>query len=1152
MSVQVSVLGATALHGPDGPVDIAARKRRALLAALALDLGSVVSADRLVELMWGDEAPPGAFGTLHSYVSGLRRLLEPGLQPRAKPTILLTSDAGYRLALPRDAVDATAFVDEVRSRHRLLDPLASQLTTGPSEAWPSRVEVEEQVDGLEQALSRWRGTPFADLTDHPDVLAERTALEGLRTTASDDLALGLLALGEHATVLGLTEQATARDPLRERGWSLHALALARAGRQAEALDAIRRLRRLLDDELGLDPGPEVRELEQALLRQDAAVLTGWLGAGPTSPSEARVEDRGDHGPGDPPLEAVADVAGRTSWDGQGERPFVGRQPEREAITELLAEACEGRPGVLRVLGEAGAGKSRLVEWAIAEATRRGMTAVVGACSADDGAPPLWPWRQLLTLLHIPEPPELSHEHDHGVDAGRADHPAVAERAFATHDAIARALREAAGSDGLLVVLDDLHWADTQTLRCLAHVVASLAPRDRVAVVVTRRPHASETPDLTELDATLARHGAVTLELHGLGAADAREVVTAVLGEAADTAVVEQWRDRTDGNPYFLVELAREAERSGRLDGEVPASVQSLVRHRVGDLPEPVRDLLLLAAALGREHPPLLLARVADLDPDELLDRLEPAHDAGILHSREGMLTFDHALTRDAVLAMASPHRVARTHARIARTLEAAPPMARGSAERAFDLAHHWLAAGPLYAASAWPAAAAAGALAADAFANVEAADLFQAALDAHAVDPAGTALERYDLLLRFNEVAARAGIWREGVAAVTSAVALARSLEDPVRVAGAVAALTRYSVWTPTEYGVVDHELVDDLRATLAQLDPHDSPERCTVMLALAAQLYYQPGSDAEVEALVDEGMALARRLATPALLAWAARTAHLAQWRCRALDRRRALATEEVGAARASGDVAAEAVALAGLASAAIEAGDRETWESASAAALEIAARRGLAYVEFALRFVSLNLDVLRGEGDHAAAAEDLLTLSGVKMSIPATEFIEFGIAYVLAGGDPQAARALADAVLAVDPDPTEPLTQLPVLHLLAIAGDRAGVERLLPRTRMPEEDWSQSMDLALLAVAVSVAGDVDRARQVADALAPLTGRMAVAGTANLQGPVDCHLALVLATIGDSVSASAAADRGEAMARDWGFTAYLERFAEHRRTLGF
>ncbi|KGN41194.1 hypothetical protein N801_08920 [Knoellia aerolata DSM 18566] len=1141
MSVQVSVLGTTALAGSDGPVAIAARKRRALLAALALDLGAVVSADRLVDLMWGAVAPPGAFGTLHSYVSGLRRLLEPGLEPRARPTILLTSDAGYRLALPRGAVDATVFVDEVRARHRVLDPLASQLTTGPDGRWPRRAEVEEQVDRLEQALRTWRGTPYADLTDHPDVLAERTALEGLRTTASDDLALGLLALGEHATVLALTEQATTRDPLRERGWSLHALALARAGRQAEALDAIRRLRSILDDELGLDPGQEVRDLESAILRQDEAVLTGWLP--PSRPGEAEAPPVASLPAPTPMRASTQPPVSRAASSELGEWPLVGRQRERDAIAQLLTAASQGRPGALRIVGEAGAGKSRLVDWAVAEAISRGMTAAVGTCSADDGAPPLWPWRQLLARLDVPTPPELSHEH--GADG------AAAERAFATHDAIAGALREAAADRGLLVVLDDVHWADTPTLRCLAHVVASLEPGVRVAVVATRRPVAPAGSDLAELDAALARHRARTLELEGLASSEAHDLVTSILGEELDASAVEEWRDRTDGNPFFLVELARLAGHDGRVDGEVPASVQAVVRHRLGDLPEPVRELLLLAAALGRRHPPLLLARVADLDPDALLDRLEPAQEAGIIHSRNGILAFDHALTRDAVLAMTTPNRVARAHARIARALESAPPAAAGGAERAFDLAHHWLAAGPLYAASAWPAAKAAGALAADDFANVEAADLFQAALDAHAVDPSGTALERYDLLLQFNETAARAGMWREAMAAVSAAVALARSLGDPVRVAGAVAALTRYSVWTPMEYGVVDHELIEDLRATLAQLEPHDSAERCTVMLALAAQLYYLPGSDAEVEALVDEGMALARRLAEPSVLAWAARTAYIALWRSRSLDRRRALAAEEVEAARASGDPAAEAVALAGMAGAALEAGDRSTWETASRAALDIARRRRLSFVEFAVRFVELGLASLRG-GDASADAAALLTMTGVRMSIPATEYIELGIAYVLAGWDPVGARTLVDGALALDPDAEDDITRTPILQLLAVVGDRPQLERLLPKAPLPAEDWSQSLDLAILAFASATAGDAELSRRVADALAPVAGRMAVAGIASVQGPIDCFLAMALSGAGDRAAASAAADRGEAMAREWGFTSFLDRFAEQRRQLGF
>ena len=230
----------------------------------------------------------------------------------------------------------------------------------------------------------------------------------------------------------------------------------------------------------------------------------------------------------------------------------------------------------------------------------------------------------------------------------------------------------------------------------------------------------------------------------------------------------------------------------------------------------------------------------------MTDRLEPAHDVGIVHQRgDGRLVFEHALTRDAVIATASPARVARVHARIAHALDAVPRGSLAPAERAFDLAHHWLAAGPVHAPQAWRAAAAAAAEARRDFANVEAADLYRAALDAHALDPSGTSEERYDLLLSFAEAAAWAAKWRPVVEAVVEAVALASTENDPERVAHAAAALTRYSVWTPQEYDEVDEDLIDDLRSALRGLDTHDSPVRCVLMLALAVQLYYRAGSRA-------------------------------------------------------------------------------------------------------------------------------------------------------------------------------------------------------------------------------------------------------------------------------------------------------------------
>ena len=164
VAVMLSLLGSTELRSGGGegtPVDLGSRKPRSVLAALALRLGSEMSADCLVELVWGGAAPGGAHGTLHAYISGLRRALEPDLQPRQPPSLLVTGDHGYRLDLPRTAVDTHAFADGVRAAHRRLSPLAGQLTGGWEHSWPGWDAVSEEVDRLEQLLGWWRGTPLS-------------------------------------------------------------------------------------------------------------------------------------------------------------------------------------------------------------------------------------------------------------------------------------------------------------------------------------------------------------------------------------------------------------------------------------------------------------------------------------------------------------------------------------------------------------------------------------------------------------------------------------------------------------------------------------------------------------------------------------------------------------------------------------------------------------------------------------------------------------------------------------------------------------------------------------------------------------------------------------------------------------------------------
>lgn len=1140
--MRVRVLGSTGVEGADGPVPLAARKPRSILAALALTPGATVSADRLVDLVWGREAPAGAHGTLHAYISGLRRVLEPDLAPRARPTVLVTSDAGYRLALEPGAVDAPAFAREVRARHGALAPLWSQLTSGPDPGWPSREEVGAHVEALEEALRTWTGTAYADLGDHPDVLADRAALDELRAAAEEDTALGLLALGEHAAVLAATELSAARHPLRERTRCLQVLALVRTGRQVEALEVLRGYREQLGDELGLDPGPEVRALEGAVLRQEP-FLTTWLPAdAPPAPPVPRGREPRPAPAADPGSGAAATPAG--SWG------TVGREAERDVVAGVLAAAVSGTPGAVLVVGDPGTGKTRLVDETVALAGELGLVAAVGRCSQDDGAPPLWPWLALLDALGLERPEELSRPDASGPEE-------VAERAFAVQDALVRAVRRRAEEHPVLLVVEDLHWADTRTLRALGHLVATLTPGERVALVATRRARPAPTGALADLGAAVARHGGSTLELTGLDPRDARALVGAVSAPAGrpDAGLVDRWCESTGGNPFFLVELARLAASPGGWRGEVPESVQAVLAQRLEGLPEPTREVLLVAAALGREHSPLLLARVGGWDPEEVADRLEPAEEVGVVHHRaDGRLAFEHALTRDAVLASATPARVARTHARIAHALESVPRGALSPTERAFDLAHHWLAAGPVHAPRAWRSARAAAAEARRVFANVEATDLYRAALDAHALDPSGTREERYDLLLAFGEAAAYSGRWRWGVEAVVEAVSLARAEGDPERVARAAAELTRNSVWTPQEFGEVDEDLVEDLRATLRGVGDHDSAVRCVLMLSLAVQLYYAYGTEPEVDALVAEGTAVARRVGDAALRAWAAHAGWIALWRPSELARRVELADEELGAAVEDGDDAARALAHIMRAGVAVECGDLEGWLTQSAAAEALATRRRFAYIEYVLAFVRLALAQLADDVD--ATDEHAATMRSMRegLATPALELNEFGILYSMATWRPGFAGQVAGQLL--DFYRAEPfeMGRFAMLHVLAVAGHDDDLREQLaqtPPTPLRDRWWHTAEAAAHVLVAARV-GDRVLARGGVEALRPSSGTMAVTGISLVNGPVDGYLAVGLAVLGEHDEARVLAGRAEVLARRWGMTAYLRVLEEHRRALGF
>jgi DNA-binding SARP family transcriptional activator len=249
--VEFRILGPTEVLDGGRRVPLPGGRGRALLALLVLHAGEPVSADRLIDELWGESPPPTARTVVHGLVSRLRGLLEPGRGKARLDALLQTLGSGYRLAIEPDAVDAHRF-------KRLIDEARS-------------APAEVRAPKLSAALALWRGPPLADFAYEPFAQRAITALEELRTQAIEDRIEADLASGRAADLVPELEELIRIHPFRERLRGLLMLALYRSGRQADALQAYRDAGSLLAEELGLEPGPALRELETAILRQDPAL-----------------------------------------------------------------------------------------------------------------------------------------------------------------------------------------------------------------------------------------------------------------------------------------------------------------------------------------------------------------------------------------------------------------------------------------------------------------------------------------------------------------------------------------------------------------------------------------------------------------------------------------------------------------------------------------------------------------------------------------------------------------------------------------------------------------------------------------------------------------------------------------------------------------
>ncbi|MEU7202441.1 BTAD domain-containing putative transcriptional regulator [Streptomyces sp. NPDC045470] len=742
---RLSVLGTMSVRheGRDRP--LGPPRQRALLALLLVRLGRVVPTELLVEELWGQEPPRHAVATLQSYVSHLRRALDPAAAPERVP-LLRHRSPGYVLELDPGEIDVFRFEHLVTDGRRLLEA----------------GDPDGARDRLTTALGLWRGSPYAEFDAHPSLNDETNRLEQLRLTAVESCAEAQLALGAAEEVAAGLEAEARRHPARERLVGHLMAALSRLGRQAEALEVYERTRHHLAEDFGVGTTSELRRVRTAIIRQDPeANGTGpegppahrpdWVGKAPPPHEAARTlrsPEAADtlHGPEAEPAtaERPACQAGHTETEGRGHgatadgptgtpeaavlraepaggtaapSPFTGRSQELHRLATAAASALVGHGPVAAVLGPAGVGKTRLLlELAARLESDGGPEVVWGHCFPGEGVPPYWLWTQVLrrlaltradAFLRVAEPfgallTPLLPERPTGSDPGRSGSESDWGQArFLTHDAVCEVLLTLARQRPFVLFLEDLQWADTASLELL-RLLSTRRQGQPLGIVLTAREFEAESDDSLRrtLSEVLRGPRTETLRLGGLSRRAVAALVDAQAGPGVDPEVVEVLHRRSEGNPYFVMQLlsllgdARSLHRSDAvavLLARVPAGVRDALHQRFDALPEPVLRVLRVCAVIGSEVDTDLLRRSVPAD-EPVPAALETAIRAGLLAEdphHPGRLHFAHALVRETLVEELASEDRQRLHARVAEALCARGRAGREEIERVAD--HSWQA-----------------------------------------------------------------------------------------------------------------------------------------------------------------------------------------------------------------------------------------------------------------------------------------------------------------------------------------------------------------------------------------------------------------------------------------------------------------------------
>lgn len=768
------LLGPFEVWHDDKPISIGAHRQRAVLALLAIHAGRVLSTDQIVDEIWGDDAPPSAVRTVHAYVSRLRSSLRVARGSASVGDVLVSRDPGYALNVDPQQIDAARFEEGL-----------VQASISMKEGRP-----ELANETIQRALSLWRGTALADFVYEPFAASESDRLNERRLEAIELRIDTDLALARHGHLISELESLIVSHPLRERYWAQLMIALYRSGRQSDALAAYGRVRRMLIDELGIEPGPELRRLEGLVLEQSPDLA--W--SPPLSDTYGRLSSASARQP------QQAGFSARWRSQTSDLLPFVDRMEQFATLQQLLDAPTSGASAQLvLILGEPGCGKSRL----LTEFGRRAVDqeVLVGSGSAErETSLPYGPFADVLRDVLDSAGSETLDRFGHLKDdltwllpelgpAPSLDADNLAPVRGRVVEAVMQVLGGVGDQRPLLVLIDDAHRLGEGSMALLMALLGR--PWERtVTVVVACRAGVEDWGSSRESLIDLLKHdGTVTLEVDRLRSHDLSELVDRLEIQSPDldgTDLASRLVVQTGGVPLLVREVLAiwksDTDVLGpSLGGSISISplVESVIGQRLDQLSDRTRRVLQVAAIIGMQFDIENVARASRNTSEEALESFDEALGRGIVVETDHYDTFafDHGLIREVLVGSVPRSRAVRVHSSAAKGFAA-----RGSA---IEAAEHALEAVPDLGTQQMVELVTSGTDAALASLQFERArSLGRGGLEVlDGLDETPTAAHRVDLLIRVGRAEALTGRVASAEEAWQVAADLARSAGDSERLA---------------------------------------------------------------------------------------------------------------------------------------------------------------------------------------------------------------------------------------------------------------------------------------------------------------------------------------------------------------------------------